>query len=228
MVSGPVEGGLAGVESPARPMTARFPMMMPGEGFVTRTLTRRTTTSEWILRGKRGSPGVCGRGRLRWSSPGGPPTTATSLILAHGGGYITVYKHNQGAPDFHTAKGGARDAGRAPLVPREDKPGSSSSLLKSGTTGSRRILTGTCCAGGAVSVSRERTEPMAEKRSVDASVTLIAATTVVEGRCRPREIRIGRAGRGRSSVAEGCAAIGPQRERRGDHQRRGRHACRGS
>jgi murein DD-endopeptidase MepM/ murein hydrolase activator NlpD len=94
MVSDRVEGGPAGVESPARPMTARFPMMMPGEGFVTQNFDPENNHLGMDLAGKRGSPVFAAAdGYVVFS--GWTPDDGNVLILAHGGGYITVYKHNQ-------------------------------------------------------------------------------------------------------------------------------------
>jgi murein DD-endopeptidase MepM/ murein hydrolase activator NlpD len=94
MVATPAVAHVPVVLSGGKAMTARFPMMMPGEGFVTQGFDPANNHLGMDIAGKRGTPVFAAAdGYVVFS--GWTPDDGNILIIAHGGGYLTVYKHTQ-------------------------------------------------------------------------------------------------------------------------------------
>jgi murein DD-endopeptidase MepM/ murein hydrolase activator NlpD len=73
---------------------SRFPLMVPADGFVTQGFDPQSNHFGMDFAGKRGTPVFAAAdGHILFS--GWTYDDGNILIIAHGGGYVTVYKHNQ-------------------------------------------------------------------------------------------------------------------------------------
>jgi murein DD-endopeptidase MepM/ murein hydrolase activator NlpD len=73
---------------------SKFPLMIPADGFVTQGFDLQSNHFGMDFAGKRGTPVFAAAdGHVLFS--GWTYDDGNILIIAHGGGYVTVYKHNQ-------------------------------------------------------------------------------------------------------------------------------------
>jgi murein DD-endopeptidase MepM/ murein hydrolase activator NlpD len=73
---------------------SKFPLMVPADGFVTQGFDPQNNHFGMDFAGKRGTPVFAAAdGHVLFS--GWTYDDGNILIIAHGGGYVTVYKHNQ-------------------------------------------------------------------------------------------------------------------------------------
>jgi murein DD-endopeptidase MepM/ murein hydrolase activator NlpD len=89
-----VQDAYAVVVTRAEAPKSRLPLIVPAEGYVTQRFDPENNHFGIDFAGKRGTPVFAAAdGSVLFS--GWTYDDGNMLIIAHGGGYVTVYKHNQ-------------------------------------------------------------------------------------------------------------------------------------